>query len=299
MNVLVVGGSGFIGSALCTELDERGHEVTALSRSPEEGDLPQGVETVAGDVTAYDSIEGAFEGQDAVVYLVALSPLFKPKGGLTHEKVHLGGAENTIEACEEHGIDRLVHMSALGADPDARTEYLRTKGDAERLVKESGLDWTIFRPSVVFGDGGEFVSFTRELKSTFAPLVPIYPIPGGGKTPFQPIWIGDFVPMLAEALEDDTHVGEEYDVGGPDVLTLADVARLAFRAEGKSVKVVPMPMSLAKVGVTLAGPLPFIPFGADQIRSLKEDNRVNDNDIDAFGVEKSELTTVESYLGLA
>jgi NADH dehydrogenase len=298
MNVLVVGGSGFVGTALCTELDRRGHDVTALSRSPEDADLPDGVERVAGDVTAYDSIEGAFEGQDAVVYLVALSPLFKPKGGLTHEKVHLGGTENTMRACEEHGVDRLVHMSALGADPEARTEYLRTKGEAENLVMESGLDWTVFRPSVVFGDGGEFVSFTRELKSTFAPLVPIYPIPGGGKTPFQPVWIEEFAPMMADAVEDEKHVGQEYDIGGPEVLTLAEVAKLAFRAEGKSVKVVSMPMSLARVGVTLAGPLPFIPFGADQIRSLKEDNRVADNGVSAFGVDVEELTTVGEYLGL-
>jgi NADH dehydrogenase len=299
MNVLVVGGTGFVGTALCAELDERGHDVTALSRSPGDADLPEGVETVAGDVTAYDSIEGAFEGQDAAVYLVALSPLFEPKGGLTHRGVHLGGTENTLRACEEHGVDRLVHMSALGADPDARTEYLRTKGEAENLVMESDLDWTVFRPSVVFGDGGEFVSFTRELKSTFAPLVPVYPIPGGGKTPFQPIWIEEFVPMLADALEDDEHVGKEYDVGGPEVLTLAEVAKLAFRAEGKSVSVVSMPMSLAKVGVTLAGPLPFIPFGADQIRSLKEDNRVPENGATAFGVDPDELTTLEEYLGLA
>jgi NADH dehydrogenase len=162
----------------------------------------------------------------------------------------------------------------------------------------SDLDWTIFRPSVVFGDGGEFVSFTRELKSTFAPLVPVYPIPGGGKTPFQPIWIEEFAPMLADAVEDERHVEEAYDIGGPEVLTLAEVARLAFRAEGKSVRIVPLPMSLAKVGVTLAGPLPVIPFGADQIRSLNEDNRVADNDVSAFGVDPADLTTVGEYLGL-
>ena len=298
MNVLVVGGTGFIGTELCRELDERGHDVTALSRSPEDADLPESVERVAGDVTAYDSIEGAFQGQDAVYYLVALSPLREPRGGLTHEAVNLGGTENTIRACRDHGVDRLLHMGALGARPDAPTEYLRTKGEAERRVRDAGLDWTIFRPSVVFGDGGEFVSFTKELKSTFAPGLPVYPIPGGGKTPFQPVWIGDFVPMLVDALEDEGHVNQEYDIGGPEVLTLAEVARMAFRAEGTSVSIVSMPTSLAKVGVTLAGPLPFIPFGPDQIRSLDEDNRVPENDVEAFDVSEGDLRTLGEYLGL-
>jgi NADH dehydrogenase len=299
MNVLVVGGTGFIGTKLCGELADRGHDVTALSRSPDETDLPAGLRTVTGDVTAYDSIESAFEGQDAVVYLVALSPLFQTKGGRTHEKIHLGGAENTVRACEEHGVDSLVHLSALGADADGPTAYLRAKGKAERVVRESDLDWTIFRPSIVFGEGGEFVSFTRELKSTFAPLVPLYPIPGGGKTPFQPIWIGNLVPMLADAVEDDEHAGETYEIGGPEVLRLADIASLVFRGQGKSVSIVPLPMSLAKVGVILAGPLPFIPFGTDQIRSLRLDNTVEDNDASAFGVDPGELRTVEDYLGLA
>ncbi|MEF8974407.1 MAG: NAD(P)H-binding protein, partial [Haloarcula sp.] len=131
MDVLVVGGTGFIGQHLCRELDDRGHAVTALSRSPADATLPDGVETVAGDVTEYDSIEGAFEGQDAVYYLVALSPLFKPDGGdKMHERIHLGGTESTVQAAEEHGVDRFVQLSALGADPNGDTHYIRSKGRA-------------------------------------------------------------------------------------------------------------------------------------------------------------------------
>ncbi|MEF8773949.1 MAG: complex I NDUFA9 subunit family protein [Halobacteriales archaeon] len=299
MNVLVVGGTGFIGSKLCGELVERGHDVTALSRDPSETALPDAVETYAGDVTDYDGIEGAFEGRDAVVYLVALSPLFDPKGGgNVHDRVHLGGTRNALAAAEAHGVERFVHMSALGADPDGPTAYLRAKGKAEQAVMESDRDWVVFRPSVVFGEDGEFVAFTKEMKSSFAPGLPFYPLPGGGKTPFQPIWVGDLVPMLADAVEDDAHVGEAYDVGGPAVVTLADVARMAFRAAGKSVNIVPLPMPLAKLGLTLMGPLPFVPFGPDQARSLELDNRVDHNDVDAFGVDPTKLRTVADYLGL-
>ena len=294
MNVLVVGGTGFIGQNLCVELHDRGHDVTTLARNPGDAEFPDGVETVSGDVTAYDSIEGAFEGQDVAVNLVALSPLFQPSGGAGHEKIHLGGTENVADAAEEHGVDRLVQMSALDADPEGATAYLRAKGQAEQVVRDAALDWVIVRPSVVFGDGGEFVPFTKQLTTPY-----VTGLPGGGKTRFEPIWVGDLVPMLADCVADDDRAGETYEIGGPDVLTLADVAKLAYEAEGKSVRILPIPMALASIGLTAAGPLPFIPMGPDQARSLRMDNTVVENDVTAFGVDLSELTTLREYLGLA
>jgi NADH dehydrogenase len=292
MKVLVVGGSGFVGSHLCRELKERGHEVTAMSRSPGNDDLPTGINKVMGNVTAYDSIKDAFEGKDAVYNLVALSPLFKPKGGnQMHDKVHRQGTENVVRAAEKHGVGHYVHMSALGADPDGPTAYIRSKGEAEQIVTESVLDYTIFRPSVVFGDGGEFISFTKLLAPPY-----VTPLPGGGETRFQPIWIGDLAPMLADAVEDEKHVGQIYEIGGPDELTLAEIARLIHESEGKSVTVVPVPMSMAKLGLTVGGAVPGFPMGADQYRSLQFDNTTADNDIGAFDVSRGELTTLRAYL---
>lgn len=293
MKVLVTGGTGFIGTNLCAELADRGHDVTALSRTPDDADLPAGVETVRGDVTDYDSIVDAFEGMDVVYHLVSLSPLFKPAGGdAMHETVTLGGTQNVVHAAEHHGVRKLVHVSGLGVDPDGPTHFLRAKGRAEAVVRESDLAWTIFRPSVVFGEGGEFVGFTKLLTTPY-----LAGLPGGGKTRFQPIWVGDLVPMLADAL-DEAHDGETYEVGGPAVLTLADVTRLVYRAAGKPVRVVPVPMVLAGIGLTLADPVPFVPFGADQYRSLRIDNTVADNDVTAFGIDPTNMTTLESFLGL-
>jgi len=298
MNVLVVGGSGFIGTHLSGELVDRGHDVTVLSRSPDPEDLPSGVDTVMGDVTAYDSIEGAFEGMDAVIYLVALSPLFKPSGGDDrHFAVHTEGARNTVQAAEEHGVERIVHMSALGADADGPTSYLQSKGQAEEIVAASSLEAVIFRPSVVFGEGGEFVSFTKRLKKMFAPGLPLYPLPGGGtETRFQPIWVGDLVPILADATEDDEHTGETYEIGGPEVLTLREITELVYDAVGKSIRIVGLPMGLAGVGLKTLGVVPGFPMGGDQYRSLRIDNTTDRNDIDAFGVEPAELTTLSAYL---
>lgn len=293
MKVLVAGGTGFIGRNLCGELTERGHEVTALARDPAGADLPEGVDTSMGDVGAYDSIAETVGDHEAVINLVALSPLFEPPSGTSHKAVHLEGTANLVEAAEAGGIERFVQMSALGADPDAETAYLRAKGNAERVVTESALEWTIFRPSVVFGDGAEFIPFTKKVTTPY-----VTGLPGGGKTPFQPIYVGDLVPMLADALEDEAHVGEVYEIGGPEVLTLAEVTELAYAAEGRSVTILPVPTPMAKLGLSVAGPLPFVPFGPDQARSLEVENTVRDNDVAAFDRSSGELTTLGEYLGL-
>ena len=297
MRVLVAGGTGFIGSYLCRTLADEGHEVTALSRSP--GSTPDGVEAVAGDVTDPDSVASAVDGHDAVVNLVALSPLFEPTGGnVMHDRIHRAGTENLVEAAKAAGASRFVQMSALGADPDGATAYIRAKGQAETIVRESDLDWTTFRPSVVFGEGGEFVSFTKRLKKMFAPAVPLYPLPGGGRTRFQPIHVEDLVPMLVAALEDDEHVGETYEIGGPETLTLREVTNLVYEAERKGVTILPLPMPLARVGLTVLGAVPGFPMGPDQYRSLNFNNTTADNDVAAFGIEESEMTTLGEYLGV-
>ena len=297
MKVLVAGGTGFIGSYLCRALTEAGHGVTALSRSPAE--TPEGVESAIGDVTAYDSIAPTVDGHDAVVNLVALSPLFVPKGGnVMHDRVHRAGTENLVRAAEDAEAERFVQLSALGADPDGDTAYIRAKGRAEGIVRESDLDWTVFRPSVVFGEGGEFVPFTKRLKRLFAPLVPVYPLPGGGGTRFQPIHVEDLVPMLVAALESDDHAGGTYEIGGPETLTLREVTTLVYEAERKGVTIVPLPMPVARIGLTVLGAVPGFPMGPDQYRSLKFDNTTADNDVGAFGVEGSEMTTLAAYLGV-
>ena len=291
MKVLVTGGDGFIGRNLCAELAARGHEVTALSRHPDDG-LPEGVSVATGDVTTYASIESAFEGQDAVVNLVALSPLFEPKGGnRMHDVVHRQGTENVVAAAETHGVPRLVQLSAMGADSDGPTAYIRAKGRAEEIIRGSDLDWVIFRPSIVFGEGGEFLEFTKKLAPPY-----VTPLPGGGKTPFQPIWVKDFVPMIAGAVEDERHTGETYEIGGPEPLTLAEVARRIHAAAGRPVRVIPVPMALTRVGLALAGSVPGFPMGSEQYRSLKLDSVPAHNDIDAFRVREADLKTIEEFL---
>lgn len=289
MNILVVGGTGFIGQSLTRELSDRGHDVAVLSRSPAAD--PSGIESVAGDVRNADSIADAFEGREVVVNLVALSPLFEPSGDATHETVHLDGTRNVVQAAETHGVEKIVQMSAIGADPDGSTAYIRAKGRAEDIVTASSIEWSIIRPSVVFGDGGEFVSFTKTLTTPY-----VTGLPGGGTTRFQPIWVGDLVPMLVDVTENDDHVGATYELGGPDVLTLAEVTRQVYRADGRSSVVLPIPMLFARIGLTIAGTISGIPMGPDQYRSLQFDTSVSDNDVTAFGRPPDDLRTLADYL---
>ena len=209
MDVLVAGGSGFVGRSLCRILHERGHDVTAASRSPNVPGLPASVGTIVVDVTRPDLTEHV-RGHDAVVNLVALPSHVQPRGR-THESVHLDGTRNLLTACERTDVDRFVQMSGLGVDAGVSTAYFDAKRRADELVRQSDLEWVIYRPSVVFGDGCAFVPF---LESIIPPVVA--PLPGGGRMRIQPIWVGDLAPLLADGVEDAERVGETYELGGPE-----------------------------------------------------------------------------------
>ncbi len=293
MKVLVTGGTGFVGSALCEELAGRGHEVTALARTPDASAIDADVDVVAGDVTDRDTIDDHVAGQDAVVNLVALSPLFRPKGGPErHREVHLRGTENVVAAAEAHGVDLLVQMSGVNADPDADTAYLRAKGAAEAVVRDAEPGWVVVRPTVLFGDGDEIRGF---IKTVAPPYVTM--LPGGGRQAFQPLWVDDCAALMANAMEDEELWNAVYQLGGPEEYTLADLARLFHRADGRRATVIPIPMVFADVGLTLLGAVGG-PLGREQARSLRKDLSVEDNDVEALGVAPADLRTLEAFLGL-
>lgn len=292
MRILVAGGTGFIGSRLAPLLVDRGHEVVVLARNPNAEPMSADVVLVQGNVTDPETLDEAFQGIDGIVNLVALSPLFVPEGGeRMHDWIHRAGTGNLVRAAERHGVSRIIQVSAINADPDAPTAHLRAKGHAEAIVRETDIEGTILRPSVVFGDGGEFVPFTRQVAPPY-----VSPLPGGGRTRFQPIWVEDFVPLVADALEDDAHTGSTYEIGGPEVLTLAAIAKLMHAAAGRRTTVVPVPMPLARLGMTIGDAIPGFPFGRDQYRSLEMDLVVETNDVRAFGIDPADLTPLSAYL---
>ncbi|ELY79150.1 complex I NDUFA9 subunit family protein [Natrinema gari] len=285
MELLVAGGTGFVGQALCRVLIDRGHGVTAASRTPDTDGLPAAVETVAADVTDPD-LEAIVDGHDAVVNLVALPSHVQPRGR-SHEAVHVDGTRHLVAASERAGVERFVQLSGLGVESGVETAYFRAKRRAERVVRDADLEWVIYRPSVVFGDGCAFVPFVERM----AP--PLFtPLPGSGRMRLQPIWVEDLAPMLADGLEDDRHVGHCYEIGGPERLTLAETVTL-IRGGGV---VVPIPMALAALLAAVIDPLPWIPFGRDQYRVLELDNTTANNDVTAFGADPASLRTLSASL---
>lgn len=243
MKVLVTGGTGFVGRHLVPRLQSEGNEVRVLARDP--GPSRAGVEAIAGSVTEPSTVARAVEGVDAVVHLVAV---IVERGEQTFETVNDRGTRTVVAAMEAAGVRRLVHQSALGAGPDDRFPYLRSKWLGEETVRRSSLEATILRPSVLHGEGAGF----------FRPIVwslrwaPVYPMPAGGRTRFQPLSIDDFASCVVRALA-GAQAGATVDLGGPEVLTFADIVRVVMEALGKRRRLVSVPVWAARPFAAVQG----------------------------------------------
>ena len=275
MKVLVTGGTGFVGTHLVNRLLHRGHEVAVLARDPRKtrNRYNRPVETVPGDVLDASTLVPAAAGRDAVVHLVGI---ISESGSQTFDRMHREATERVVAAASEAGVSRYLHMSAMGSAEDSPSEYGRTKAAGEKAVRESGLSWTIFRPSVVFGPGDGFVSLLASLVAGNPGFIPVI---GPGTTRFQPVAVEDVARVFADALEKPETAGRRFEIGGPDTLSLNDVYREIAAAVGKPRKpLVHFPLwygrILASVFEALArrGILASPPLTRDQLRSLERDN---------------------------
>ncbi len=276
--VLVTGASGFVGSHLIPELAGSGHRVVALVRSPKAGEvvmrrLPAGmaaaVELRTGDVLAPDTLSPALAGVDAVVHLVAIPRDWN--GGKDLLRVNLGGTRNLIAAMEAAGVRRLVHLGALGVEDREELNYAKSKARAERAVRESSLDWTILKPSLLFGPRDGFFNIVADLVRIPAPIVPV---PGDGKSRFQPIHVGDVALCMRLAVEQPATIGQAYELGGPRTWTYREITEEVARATSRRRVIVPMPVPLIRLvaGTAEALRLRFFPVATDQLRQLALDN---------------------------
>lgn len=276
--VLVTGPSGFVGSHVIPELAGAGHRVVALVRSERAGEvvrrrLPPGsaanVELRTGDVLDPATLVPALAGVDAVVHLVAIPRDWN--GGKDLLRVNLGGTQNVIAAMQQAGVRRLVHLGALGVEDREELHYAKSKARAERAVRESGLDWTILKPSLLFGPRDGFFNIVADLVRVPLPLVPV---PGNGKSRFQPLHIGDLALCARLSLERPETIGQVYELGGPRTWTYREIAVEVARAMGRRRVIVPMPVPLIRLvaGTAEALRIRFFPVATDQLRQLALDN---------------------------
>ena len=264
--VAVLGGSGFVGRHVCAALVQEGYRVRVATRDRERAKvelilLPT-VEVSDVDIHDPAVLGRFFHGADAVLNLVGV--LHQGSGSQSFEQAHVELARKVVAACKAQRISRLLHMSALAADPGGPSEYLRSKGNAERIVRDSGLAWTIFRPSVVFGRGDGFLNLFARLTRLF-PVIPL----GSPDARFQPVFVEDVARAFEASLEDlDSH-GRSYDLCGPRVYRLRELVEFVGAATGRPRPVIGLGETLSALQAAVFGLLPLKLLTLDNYRSMK------------------------------
>lgn len=276
MKVFLTGGTGFVGSYVLKGLLAAGHKVRCLAREPSREKLQgvKGVEVVVGDITDPQTLMGKLEGCDAAIHLVGIIREF-PREGITWERIHWQGAKNVIDEAKRAGVRRFLLMSAMGVRPDGVSRYQTTKHQAEEYLKGSGLEGTIFRPSLIFGrEDLSINTFARIIK-----MAPFYPIFGRtGESRFQPVAVENVAEGFVKALEVQASIGKIYEVGGPEIYTFRELLQVIGRVLGKKrVPTITIPLSLVMFQASLFQYVklfgrPLLPFSVDQLRMLSEDN---------------------------
>jgi NADH dehydrogenase len=276
MNVLVTGGTGFVGEEVVRRLKEEGHGVRLLvrhggSRRVKEIGLRYGGELQAGDVTERETLATGWQGIEAVIHLVGI---ISEVGKTTFERVHALGTQNMVEGAKRAGIRRFIHMSALGTRPNAVARYHQSKWAGEEAVRGNGLDFTIFRPSLIYGPKDKFVNLFAKM-SRFSPVLPVMSRPG---VKFQPVSVETVAKAFVGALTEPRSFGQTYDLCGPERFTLPELLNEILAVLGRKRWKLQVPPGLARCQAAM---LEFIfprllgkapPLNRDQLLMLQEDN---------------------------
>lgn len=286
MTILVTGAAGYLGNLTVKKLVAAGHSVRAMVRHADKAkirlkEVADKIEIVEGDVTNRDSLKPLMKDVTAVIHYVAIA---MEKGGQTYEEVNYQGTVNLVDAATDAGVKRFINMSQNGAKSDLPYRFLASKGRAQEYVAQSNLQWTAMRPSAIFGPQDEFFN-------TFARLVQItpivFPLIGGGTAKFQPVSSQDVVEAVVRSLDDDSTIGKELVLGGPEVLTLGEIEKRIIDAMGTWRLLVPAPVFLLRPAViVMQSILPGSPVSTSLLELLSVPNVVEDNAlVNHFGME--------------
>ena len=269
--VFVTGATGFVGRAVIQALRAEGYAVRCLVRRGSEHDLRglEAIERVEGNVLARETLERGMAGCDTVIHLVGI--IREQAATLsTFERIHTQGTLNVLETAATTGVRRYLHMSALGSRAGARSRYHQTKWAAEEAVRACPIPWTIFRPSIIYGRGDEFVSLLAGMIQRYRGVVPVI---GGGLQRLQPVPREHVAAGFARAVALDTTAKHAYDVVGPDAVTMLRLLDLIGEALGRQrVRKVHVPLGLVRPLARLFHHLPGFPLTPDQLLMLEEDN---------------------------
>ena len=294
-SIVVLGGCGFVGRHIVARLVSDGYRVAVPTRRREEAKhlitLPT-VDVVEEDIHDPAALERLFAERAAVVNLVGI---ISESGRDTFERVHVELPRKVIAACHNARVPRLLHMSALGASPDAPSRYLTSKAAAEAMVAASGLKWTIFRPSVIFGREDKFLNMFARLART----MPVVALASAGAR-FQPVYVGDVAHCFVQAIDDEITFGGRYDLCGPKVYTLKELVAYVGEVTGAVRPIVALGPGLSSVMATVLGNLPGKILTRDNLASMRKDNVCDCPFPAVFGVAPASMESVApSYLSPA
>lgn len=295
--ITVFGGTGFLGRHTVRALARGGYRIRVAVRYPNDGFFlrPMGhvgqIDIVKCNVRNADQIAAAVHGASGVVNLVGI--LFQ-RGRQRFEAVHVGAAAAIAKAARTAGATSLVHVSAIGADQDAESNYAASKGEGEVCVRAAFADAVILRPSIVFGPEDDF--FNRF--AALARMLPFLPLIGGGATKFQPVFVGDVAAAIVRTLSDPATRGRTFELGGPTVYTFKELMQFVLRETCRRRLLVPISFFLATIQAVFLQFLPKPLLTPDQVTLLKSDNIVTGPEtLAALGIEPTSIEAeVPAYL---
>jgi len=284
--VCIIGGSGFVGHAIVRQAVQAGYGITVACRHPERARalLVEGVRLVKADIADGRGLDEAVAGADCVINLVGL--LYE-RGRYSFDAAHVQGTEHVLAACKRAGVKQYLHMSALGAGRVPASRYARSKGEAEGRVRQSGLAWTIMRPSIIFGQGDSFFNRFKSM-SALAPVLPVI----AGETRFQPVWVEDVARVFVQCIGNRHVQGKVYELGGPRVYRFRELMQLLMKVLGRHRLLLPVPSLAAKMMASLMQWLPVPPLTPDQLVLLQKDNVVEGEPFPAQFGQPAELEAV-------
>jgi NADH dehydrogenase len=297
--ITVFGGSGFLGRRIVRRLAEAGADVRVAVRRPERAafltglDTPGRISAVRADVWDEATVAPALAGADAVVNTVGH---YVERGRATFEAIHGEGALHVAQAAANAGIQRLVHISGIGADPDADSPYIRARGVGERRVREALPEVAILRPSVMFGpDGGFFARLAGVVR-----MLPVVPLFGSGEVRLQPVYVDDVARAAEAALNQPAARGKIFELGGPRTYTYKALVQLVLDQTKRQRPLLPVPYFVWEMLAALMAPLPRRPISRDQVNLMKADNVVSADALSfaELGIEPTPVEQIlPTYLG--